>query len=51
MVYVVFMLFGVMVTLIIGSVGYFIHYKHEEKKKQKQNKTHYNPMSGWMLYS
>lgn len=48
-VYIVFMLFGVMVTLIIGSVGYFIHYKHEEKKKQK--KTHYNPMSGWMLYS
>ncbi len=41
MVYIVFMLFGVMATLIIGSVGYFIHYKHEEKKKKET----YNPWS------
>lgn len=43
MVYIVFMLFGVMATLLIGSVGYFIYYKHEEKKKE--NKPIYNSWS------
>lgn len=32
MVYIVFMLLGVIATLLVGSVGYFIYYKHEEKK-------------------
>ena len=47
-VYVVFMLFGVMATMLFGSVGYYIYYKHEEKKKQK--KTHYNPWSWHVPY-
>lgn len=51
MVYIVFMLLGVMATLIIGSVGYFIHYKHEEKKKQKKTER-FNPMAsaGWFSF-
>ena len=50
-VYIVFMLFGVMATLLIGSVGYFIHYKHEEKKKQKKTER-FNPMAsaGWFSF-
>ena len=49
MVYIVFMLFGVMVTLLIGSVGYFIHYKHEEKEKKTER---FNPMAsaGWFSF-
>ena len=51
-VYIVFMLFGVVATLLIGSVGYFIYYKHEEKKKSKKKAEKFNPMAsaGWFSF-
>lgn len=51
MVYIVFMLFGVMATLLIGSVGYFIYSLHEEKKKKKKTER-FNPMAsaGWFSF-
>lgn len=48
-VYVVFMLLGVLATMFFGSVGYFIYYKYEGKKKSKKNAEKFNPMAsaGW----
>lgn len=49
-VYVVFMLLGVLATLLVGSVGYYICYLHEEKKKSKKKSEKYNPWNGYMRY-
>ena len=51
-VYVVFMLLGVLLTLVVGSVGYFICYVVNEKKAEKSKKksAKYNPWNGIGLY-
>lgn len=51
MVYIVFMLFGIALAMVVGSVGYCIYYKHEEKKKEKKTER-FNPMAsaGWFSF-
>ena len=51
-VYVVFMLFGVMATMLFGSVGCYIYYRHEENKKSKKKTEKFNPMAsaGWFSF-
>ena len=50
MVYIVFMLLGVLATIFVGAVGYFICYLHEEKKKSKKRTEKYNPWNGIGAY-
>ena len=52
MVYVVFMLLGVLCTVFVGAVGYFICYLHNEKKAEKfKKKTEkYNGWNGIGAY-
>lgn len=51
-VYIVFMLLGVLLTLVAGSVGYFICFLKNEKKTEKFKKSteKYNAWNGFMRY-
>ena len=50
-VYIVFMLLGVIATLFVGAVGYFICYLHQEKKEKSKKRTEkYNPWNGIGAY-
>ena len=48
-IYIVFMLLGVLATLFVGAVGYFICYLNQEKKAEKSKKRSekYNPWSSY----
>ena len=52
MVYIVFMLLGVLFTVFFGAVGYFICYLKQEKKAEKSKKksAKYNPWNGIGVY-
>lgn len=51
-VYFVFMLLGMLATIFVGAVGYFICYLRQEKKAEKSKKksAKYNPWNGIGAY-